>query len=214
MTLRVKDTTTSGSVTTTIFVDLDAQDQTLTGNGRLKKTLQLFPYDFVSQAGTYNSIVCAAAGASVLAGRFHFKSFDDGVGGGQPEACNMNFTIPEDFDESTTDIIVRFTWVAAEISGTEQVRWQCGIIRKAIGADMSAAAGEVYATPQNITPPTTLWARAEATFTITNGDFARGDDICIIIFRDADNAADNADGDAYVGIVSIEYVANRMGGSM
>ena len=176
---------------------------------RFKEKLQLGALNVLAQAGTFNSIVCTGVGGYILSSKWYFKSFDD-TG---PEAFTANFLIPENYEEGT-DVVVHIGWISAETSGTKQVRWQCGVQRKAVGDNMQTAGELTWVTPQNITPPTTWGVRAEATFTITGTNYKKGDAISVIIFRDAGNAADTAVGDSFVNSIDVELTCNKIGGSM
>ena len=180
--------------------------QILTNGGRFTQKVQSAADNISGQAGTYNSIVCAAAEDTVLGSKFYNKSFDDTI----EEAVVLNFVLPDNYEDGT-DIDLTFAWAAVATTG--DVRWQCGIAKVTAGEDYSAAS-ETYATPVDITVPGTQYDRADKTFTFTGSSLVKGDVICVIIFRDANNAADTATGDALINFVSLECINNTLGGTV
>lgn len=173
---------------------------------RFKGKVQYAADNIAGQAGTYNSIVCAAAADTVLGSAFHFKDFDDTI----EEATVMNIVIPDGYEDGT-DIDINFAWAAVATTG--DVRWQCGIAKVTAGDDYTAAT-QTYATPVDVTVPGTQYDRANQSFTFTGSALVKGDVITIIIFRDAANAADTATGDAYINCVSLDYICDTLGGSV
>lgn len=180
--------------------------QTMGGTARVKKVIQFFPYNMGAIADTYNGIVCGAAGLGSLNGAY-FKTFDDGQAVGTAEATNMQLILPGDYVDGT-DIEIKFAWCTGGVENV--VRWQAGLLAVS-DTDTYSPGTYVWGTPQDITVPGVVWERDTATFTISGTGIVKGDDVSVVVFRDADNAADTFVGDAYVAVVAIKYTSDRIG---
>jgi len=180
---------------------------TLFGAARVQRCVQFFPYNIGGIAGTYNSIACLAAGLGTLNGMY-FKTFDDGSGAGQAEASNIMLTLSGDYVDGT-DIEISFSMLVGTTS-TNDVRWQAGMAKITEGEAFDDAAYS-WATPQNIAGPGTAWERKDVTFTLDGSGLVKDDVISLIVFRDADNVADDYVGDAYLSTEIIKYLVNKIG---
>lgn len=185
--------------------------QTMHGDARVTNSLEHYAYDIGAIAGTYNSISCDAANSSSING-VYLRTFCDGSGfGNNPEAINLSFRLPAEYDAGT-DIELIFS---ASVGGTSTnvVRWQAGWINIADGDTLSPNT-YTWGTPNNWTPPGTAWEMTDLSYTISGTGIAPNDVINIVIFRDADNGADNYSGDSYINSVKIEYDIDRLGGAI
>ncbi len=180
---------------------------TLYGDARVTNFMEYYAYNLGGIAGTYNSISCNAGGLASLNG-IYFKSFDDGQGSGTPEAINFQFVLPASY-EAGTDITITFAWTVGTTS-TDDVRWQSGFTYLSNG-DTYSPSTYTWATPQNVAGPGTAWERQDYSATFSGTGLNQRDIINIVIFRDADNGADDYSGDAYISTAGFEYQMNKLG---
>ncbi len=190
-------------------ITMNTSGLTYEGDSRPVASLQEYAYDLTGNAATYNSITCAASGLSILDRMTRFRTFDDGGGGGQCETLLWNVLLPDDYDPGT-NITLTFDWVATEVSGTESVSWQAGM--RATSVTDNYVTTETYLARQDVLTPTVLWDRAtNIVFEFDGTSLLPGDAIDFVLLRDADNAADNADGDAFISKLMMEYVQTTQG---
>ena len=204
----LNDVTTKRIGDATNHIDFAADGTpSFAGTARYHKHKYFYAYNMSAIAATYNSIVCGAAGAGTLNG-FYFKTFDDGGGVEIAEATNMEIHLPDRYVDGT-DFSITFTWTTGGVAGV--VRWQTGCAAVSDGDTYSPLTGaDNWATPQDITVPDTAWKRDTATFTVSGTGFTSGDCVRVVIFRDADNAADTYSGDAYITMVNINYLVDAL----
>lgn len=203
--LKVPNARIGGDTNYTEF-DTDGH-QTMAGTARVYKCIQFYPYNIGGLAGTYNGVACGASGLGSLNG-IYFKTFDDGSGAGTAEAANISFDLPTDYVDGT-DLLICFDMTVGTTATTD-VRWQCGETHVSDG-DTFSPSTYTWATPQNVAGPGTSWERKNVNFTLSGTGMLKGDEVSVVIFRDATNAADTYTGDAYFSDVKIRYLSDRVG---
>lgn len=179
----------------------------LDGDARVYNTITNYAYNFWSNTGavTYNGVACDPAGATTLGGMYYTRSYDDGGGGGKPEASLTTLTMPLDYEDGTNiQLIVHWTAVAT----TGNVRFGIGILP--VGTGESYVTAETYQTGLDAAPGT-AYARQDVTLTFTGTGYQSGDDVAIVMYRDADDGTDTMTGDAFVSTIELKYIANKLG---
>jgi len=181
-----------------------AADGTLsmTGTARVTKLIHKYAYNQWGEAGTFNTVVCAASNASVLGDKWYFKRYHQT----NDQATCMNFRLPLDYEDGT-DITVNIFWTSNTTTGN--VVWQCGLL--SIGATESYAQAHTFDSAQTIVAPGTGWDSKEMQFSFTETGFVAGDEVAVVVFREAGNGSDTMAGAAYTSTVSLEYTSNKLG---
>jgi hypothetical protein len=181
---------------------------TLYGNARQERELHHDAYNLKGNSATYNGTSCDATDTGVINNFYYAQLLTDSGGfGGNPEAFITNFTIPQDFDESTTEITIKIHYTSSATSGNAVV--YTGI--KPAGTNYSGT--ETYI-KKTIPAPTTAYNRATYEYDFTGLSLSRGDEIGVVVYRDYDDASDTMSADAMVTGVSLVYVANQIGGTL
>lgn len=180
----------------------------LHGTARKYKEVQTYAYNIYGSAATYNGVSCQAAGTVILDNKFISKSFDSGASAGTAEAAIASFKLPEDYDAGT-DIKVNIAWTSVETTGN--VIFGIGLL--AVGDGEQFNGTETYQIGTEAAP-TTSYQKVSTEVTFSGTGMEAGDDVSIIVYRDADNANDTMAGDALMTTLSLKYISNTHGGNL
>lgn len=174
---------------------------TFAGTARKWKQIDTYGYNMYGVSGTYNGVVCSGAGSTLLNGVWYMKSFDQTT----EEAAIVTLKVPIDYEDGT-DIKIVFHWTTGATTG--DVAFGVGILPVGVGDDYTGTVTYLTGTD---TAPTVAYTMKEVELTFTGTGIQAGDDVSIVFYRDAANAADTIAADALVSTISLKYISNKMG---
>jgi hypothetical protein len=179
---------------------------TWAGTARKWKSTWLNAYGAYPSAATYNGTARAAAVATILASKWICMGHAYNTGGGdQSSAAIWNLVLPGDYEDGT-DIKVNVDWTANATSGV--CRFGVGVL--SVGDTEAYNGTEVYSVA-NHTKSGAAYTKQSFSTTVTGTGFAAGDNVCVVIYRDCENAADTMTATAVVPMVRIRYLSNKRG---
>jgi len=179
----------------------------LHGAAKFKSEDSTWSYNIAGQSGTYNGVSCNAAGSGVLSERWYANLFDDGGGAGQAEAVVAVLEAPKGAD-GTTDVVVELNLSAQATSGNMRVG--VGVVKVGTGDDLTAAGSYIVKT---IAKDAVAWQGQLEEFTMTGVTAEAGHYYAIVVYRDADDAADTMSGDMALFALGLECVNDKLGGA-
>lgn len=182
-------------------------DGTINLYGKARQTRQIThtAEQLPGNSATYNGVSCSAAGDSVINDFYAAKTLNGGTGwSGGAEAFITTFTLPDDYD-NTEGITLTIGYTSDTTSGSAF-----------IGMGVTVGSSTYNASPtyqtKTIPAPSTAYNRATYQYDFSP-TIARGDELGVVVYRDPDNSADDMAGDAMITSITLEYTANRIGGS-
>jgi len=193
-----------GGATNYVEIEPSTGRTILHGTARIYKPLQAWAYNMAADAGTFNGVVCAAAGAAILSDKWWMKTFDKTA----EEACQINFVLPDDYVVGT-DIKLHIHWTSIQTSGG--VVFQAGILAVGDGEDLTPDG--VYASVTGVAPAT-AWYLVDNVITLDGSGASPDDAISIVIYRDTLAGGDDINGDVNIMQVKVKYIANKLGGDV
>lgn len=177
------------------------------GNLIKEKYLSKTALDQYGYASTFNGRALDASTLSILSSRWICQAYNDGAGATTGGATVITYNIPADY-QIGTDITLDVEWTSASITGS--VVLGCGFLSQAAGDIMTDLS--TYLAEQTITAPDVAYKLKKTAFTLTpNTTFHPGDIMVIVIYRAADDAADNMSGNLLTFNVMFHYKSNILG---
>lgn len=148
------------------------------------RTMTYHGGNLTGNAGTFNSLVCAAGTGVVLNDRWRSSGFADAA----KQACTMDFVLPVDF-VAGLDFVIEVAGYTASAS-TDNVLLGVGIQRAPIGSNYPDDATTIYST--GTVTLTAAFDKKTKTFTFASTTFVAGDIVGLVFYREGDNGSDTA----------------------
>jgi len=112
---------------------------------------------------------------------------------------NCQFKVPQDYVDTP---LLKIIWNAQATTG--DVIWDWSVLPRAIGEDMGAAPIRTSETVTTTTNGSSFFSTL-STIALTSADYSPGDTVLAILFRDALNASDTLNADAFVFDALFDY---------
>lgn len=173
---------------------------TFLGSARPTKTKYLPAQAFTPIAGS--PVLTTEIGANKAIG----FAFDDAA----EEGVATTFVVPDDW-AAATDVTLNIYWAASSAEGaTKAVVWDVNTLPLASDEDMSGGTLIVDTATDTLISGTAWDLNVSQSITIAaSTEWAAGDMVSLILFRDGDNTSDDVTGDAVVLGVKLTYTSDK-----
>jgi len=166
------------------------------------QTRHIYPYNFYSDAGTFNGVAYTVGGSSVLFDRHFFKNYTSAGN----RVSQANFVLPYNY-MSDSDIKINISWANANTSGN--VRWIIGMTGPHSDGQYGTEDDTEYIVALEAAPASPEYKQNSFELEFDGTGLKSGDNIAIIMLRNGAHSGDTS-GTAYIGGMEIKYISDRI----